>query len=308
MLRNLFIAGSLLLVAPGFASARVLEVGPGKAFAQPSEAIRQAGDGDIVRIDPGIYVDCAIVTANRLVIEGTGPDARAVMAEKVCNGKGILITNGNDITIRNITLRNARVAERNGAGIRAQGGNLTIDHVRFIENENGILAGDLPGANMLIRDSVFERNGTCAKACAHGVYVGRLASLTIENSQFSATNEGHHVKSRAARLVVTGSDFADGAEGRSSYAIEAPNGGAVLVRGNRIQKGPKSENQIGAVVIGLGGVTQPTPAILVEDNVFTVDGGYPSFLVVNRTATEAMLKGNVLNGTAKPLDGSGVVK
>ena len=308
MLKKMPYVVSLLLLSTNFAAAKILEVGPGKPFARPSEAIRAAGDGDVVRIEPGAYLDCAIVTANNVTVEGTGPDGSAVMTDKVCSGKAILITNGNDIIIRNITLQRARVAERNGAGIRAQGGNLTIDRVRFIDNENGILAGDSPGANMLIRHSVFERNGTCARACAHGVYVGRLASLTIENSRFFATNEGHHIKSRAARLVVTGSDFADGAEGRSSYAIEAPNGGAVLVRGNRIQKGPKSENQSGAVVIGLGGVTQPTPEIVVEDNHFTVEGGYPSFLVVNRSATPAMLKGNALRGTARALDGAGEVK
>ena len=303
----LFVVSSLLIFSANIASAKTLEVGIGKPFARPSEAIGRAADGDVVRIDPGVYSDCAIVTANAVTIEGTGPDASAVMTDKVCAGKAILITNGNDITIRNITLQRAHVAERNGAGIRAQGGNLTIDHVRFINNENGILAGDLPGAAMLIRNSVFEGNGTCAKACAHGIYVGRLASLTVENSRFFETNEGHHIKSRARRLVVIGSDFADGAEGRSSYAIEAPNGGAMLVRGNRIQKGPKSENRSGAVVIGLGGVTQPTPEIVVEDNIFTVDGGYPAFLVVNRTTTAAMLKANVLHGTARALEGEGVV-
>ena len=304
----LFVVSSLLIFSANIASAKTLEVGIGKPFALPSEAIGRAADGDVVRIDPGVYSDCAIVTANAIIIEGTGPDASAVMTDKVCAGKAILITNGNDIIIRNITLQRAHVAERNGAGIRAQGGNLTIDRVRFINNENGILAGDLPGAAMLIRNSVFEGNGTCAKACAHGIYVGRLASLTVENSRFFETNEGHHIKSRARRLVVIGSDFADGAEGRSSYAIEAPNGGAMLVRGNRIQKGPKSENHSGAVVIGLGGVTQPTPEIVVEDNIFTVDGGYPAFLVVNRTTTAAILKGNVLQGAARALEGEGVVK
>ena len=88
----------------------------------------------------------------------------------------------------------------------------------------------------------------------------------------------------------------------------ASKGGTVFVRDNHIEKGPKSENHTGAVVIGLGGVDQPTPEIVVENNRFTVDGGYSSYLVVNRTATEAMLKGNVLLGGAKALDGDGQVK
>ena len=296
----------LALAAP--ASAKVLEVGKGKPYAAPSEAIAAAKDGDTVRIDAGEYYDCATVTANKLTIEGTGPDASAVLTDKVCSGKALLITNGQDITIRNLTLQRARVPDRNGAGIRAQGGNLTIEHVKFINNENGILAGDLPGANIVIRDSEFLRNGVCANACAHGIYIGHVASLTVERSKFFETKEGHHIKSRGRRLVVTGCDFADGPDGTSSYTIEASNGGTVIVRDNHIEKGPKSENHTGAVVIGLGGVDQPTPEIVVENNRFTVDGGYSSFLVVNRTATEAVLKGNVLLGGAKALDGDGHVE
>ena len=44
------------------------------------------------------------------------------------------------ITIRNLTLTRARVADFNGAGIRAEGGDLTIEHVRFIDDQDGILA------------------------------------------------------------------------------------------------------------------------------------------------------------------------
>ena len=51
----------------------------------------------------------------------------------------------------------------------------------------------------------------------------------------------------------------DGADGTSSYEIEAPNGGALMVRGNRIEKGPKTGNQETAISIGAEGVTQPDP-------------------------------------------------
>ena len=287
------------------ADARILCVGPGREFAAPSAAIAASKDGDTVRIDAGKYIDCAIVATNHLTIEGVGPNASAVITDKVCGGKALLITNGANITIRNITLQNARIAEGNGAGIRAQGNKLTIDHVKFINNENGILAGDIPNGEILIRDSDFLRNGSCARACAHGVYVGHIALLLVERSRFVETSEAHHIKSRARRTEVIGCDFADGETGTSSYQIEAPNGGNVIERDNTMQKGPKTGNQLGAVVIGLGGVDQPTREIVIEGNRFTVDGGYPSFLVINRTATEVQLNGNVLVGTAKLLDGPG---
>ena len=297
-----------LLLAPLAAAGKTLSVGKGRAYAAPSEAIAAARDGDTVQIDAGEYYDCAVVAANNLTIEGIGPKASAVLTDKVCGGKALLITNGRNITIRNLTLQRARVADRNGAGIRAQGGNLTIDHVKFINNEDGILGADSPDANIVIRNSAFLYNGVCAAQCAHGIYINHIASLTIENSKFFGTKQGHHVKFRGRRLVVTGCDFADGPEGTSSYSIEAPNGGSVIVRNNHFEKGPKSENHTGAVVIGMEGVTQPTPEITVENNSFVVDGGYTSYLVVNRTATEAMLKGNILKTTAKALDGDGVVK
>ena len=50
------------------ASAAVLEVGPGQAFAKPSDAIAKAHDGDTVRVAAGEYVDCATIRQNRFTI------------------------------------------------------------------------------------------------------------------------------------------------------------------------------------------------------------------------------------------------
>ena len=105
----------------GVAGAKILEVGAGKPYAMPSAAIAASADGDTVRIDAGTYTDCAIIATN-VTIEGAGPDASTVITDKICGGKALLVTNGTDITIRNLTLQNAKVAEHNGAGIRAQGG------------------------------------------------------------------------------------------------------------------------------------------------------------------------------------------
>ena len=104
------------------------------------------------------------------------------------------------------------------------------------------------------------------------------------------------------------SDLQDGPDGTSSYAIEVPNGGSLVARGNTIEKGPKSENHTGAIVIGMEGVTQPTREIIIENNTFRVDGNYSSYLLYNQTATEAVLKGNRLSGSARPLHGDGQVQ
>jgi hypothetical protein len=289
------------------ARAATLEVGAGKTYAAPSAAAAAAHDGDHIVIAAGSYFDCAVWRANDLTIEGAGPEA-TVITDKTCNGKALFITQGNNITIRNLMLTRARVPDGNGAGIRAEGGDLTIEHVQFVNNQNGILSGPSPGKKILVRDSVFMRNGSCDSACAHGIYVGQVALLRVERSKFFETKQAHSIKSRAQRTEVIGCDIADGADGTSSYPVEVPNGGSVVLRDNHIQKGPKSENHNGGLVIGSEGVTQPTPEIVVEHNTFLVQGDYSSYLVWNLTATEADLKGNILQGNAKALHGDGSVK
>jgi len=291
------------------ARAATLEVGPDKTYKLPSTAAAAAHDGDHISIAAGSYSDCATWKSNSLTIEGAGAGV-TVITGTPCAGKALFIAQGNDIIIRSLALTGAHVAEFNGAGIRAEGGDLTVEHVRFENNEDGLLAGSLPGKKIVIRDSAFIGNGTCAgpAGCAHGVYVGNIGLLRVEHSRFFGTRTGHHIKSRAQRTEVVGCDLADGASGTSSFAVDVPNGGAVLVRDNQIQKGPKSENHTAAVVIGAEGVTQPTPEIIVERNAFLVEGNFASHLVDNRTATQATLRGNTLRGNAMALLGAGTVK
>jgi hypothetical protein len=297
-----------LLSPPSPAVARTLEVGTGKAYTLPSEAAAAAADGDRILIAPGEYFDCAVVRANDVVIEGSDPAGGAVLTDKTCQGKALLVTAGNGITVRNLTLTRARVPDGNGAGIRAEGASLTVEHVHFINNQEGILTGAPEGSTLLVRDSEFVRDGACDGACAHGIYAGHIALLRVERSRFFETRHAHHIKSRALRTEVIDCDIGDGAQGTSSYLIDIPNGGAVLLRGSKLEKGPHSENHTAAIIIGAEGVTQPTREITVTGNSFRNDGDYPTIFVDNLTATEARLKDNHLSGTVKPLQGDGTVE
>ena len=303
----LALAQCAMPLAGGPALARTLEVGEGREFKLPSEAIRAARDGDRVVIDPGEYFDCAVVSANNLTIEGAKPDASAVMTDKACQGKALLVTTGRDITLRNLTLQRARVPDRNGAGIRAEGANLTIERVKFVNNENGILAADNLQSTITIRDSDFLRNGSC-EPCAHGVYVNQLKLLRIERSRFADTRRAHHIKSRAQRTEVIATETRDGDNGTASYHIDISNGGSVVVRDSTMQKGPKAENRSAMIMIGAEGVTQPTREITIENNTVVNTGDYRTTFVVNLTATEAMLKGNRITGPVQPLRGDGEVR
>ncbi len=292
-------------LAPSMAMARVLDVGPGLPFVLPGTAAAQAHPGDVIRIAPGLYQDCMVITADRVTIEGTGPEV--VLADRTCQGKGILVISGRDVTVRGLTLRGALVPDRNGAGIRAEGGNLTIENTRFLENENGILTGSTPAAAIHIRDSLFFGNGRCDPICAHAVYAGQIGLLRIERTRFLDTRAGHHIKSRATRTEIVDSDIADGPTGTASYLIDIPNGGDVLIERTTLSKGPLSGNPV-AVMIGAEGATTPTLYLRARGNQFDNAMGREVTFLVNRTRTPALLEGNRLSGQVRPLEGPGTVR
>ena len=299
------LAALLTGCANGPSDARVLNVGPAQQYNLPSQAAAVARQGDTIRIAPGEYTDCAVWRANRLTIEGIGNGA--VIANKSCAGKAIFVIDGNDVTVRNLAFEHAEVADHNGAGIRAEGRNLIVEHSRFIDNENGILGNTVPGSTVRISDSEFRGNGKCQPQCAHGIYINAVDKLEVERSRFIDQHVGHHIKSRALNTVLVGNDISDGPNGNSSYLVDVPNGGNLLIQGNRFEKGPHSENDDTAIAIGFEKVTHPSTSLVVRGNSFTNDMQKPTAFVHNRTLTPAVLSGNHLQGDVTPLVGPGTV-
>ena len=130
----------------------------------------------------------------------------------------------------------------------------------------------------------------------------------MERTIFRDTRRGHHIKSRALRTEVVDCDIEDGPTGTASYLIELPIGGNILIKHNKMVKGPNAENHAAAIMIGAEGVRQPTREILVEGNQFRSEGNWPTVFVYNMTATEAVLRGNHIEGRGvEPLHGDGMV-
>jgi len=303
------IAAVVILGTVDTASAETLRVGAEQQYKMPSQALAHAHDGDTIAIEPGTYFDCSLVNQNNLTIEGTGPGV--VMTDKMCKGKALLITNGDNITIRNLTLQRARVPDLNGAGIRAQGGKLTVVNLRFLDNQDGILTAQNPTSAIRVIGSEFVGNGRCGggKGCAHGIYAGSIASLDVENSRFFDTHAGHNIKSDAASTTVLNCDIEDGANGTSSYQIDVPNGGTVRIEGNKLEKGPLAQNWGTAISIGEGGVTHPSNGLIVRNNTLINNTGHETTFVHNITATPAQLSSNVFKGSSViPLTGDGTVR
>ena len=155
--------------------------------------------------------------------------------------KGLFVPlTGVNFTVENLIFRDANSWDRNGAGIRHEGEDLTVINCTFERNEDGILATGSETGDIVIDRSRFIDSGF-GDGMSHGIYVSSGATLTVRDSEFIGTRIGHHIKSLAGETTVTGTTL-DDAHGRTSYAIDASRGGKLTVTGNVITQSVDSEN------------------------------------------------------------------
>lgn len=261
-------------IAGAVRGAQTLEVGPGKRFALPSEAIRAAGDGDIVEIDTrGVYEkDVTYVRANNLTVRGVGPGRALLDAQGTSAGrKGIFVTTGNDITIENIEFRNPG-GEVNAAGIRAEGRNLTVRNCRFYECRDAILGG---AGQVLIEFSEFSHCGHNAQPATHNLYMGGRVDRLIYRFNYSTHSyRGHLLKSRAKENWILYNRITDD-EGSGSAVVDLPNGGVAVLVGNILQKGPHGGNNR-LIAYGMEGVKHTVNALHVVNNTLIWENRRPA--------------------------------
>jgi hypothetical protein len=185
---------------------------------------------------------------------------------------------------------------------------LTVDRCTFRNNQDGILAANNPANTLVVRHSTFDGNGACLpdKGCAHGIYAGFVGLFRVENSRFVNTQVGHHIKSRARRTEIVDNTIEDGRTGTSSYLIDLPDGGSLLMTGNRLEKGARSQNPTAAVSIAEEGAKRKPGEIVISGNTF-VNRGRPTVFVLNDGKDHARLTDNAIKGPARALQGPGSV-
>ena len=287
-------AGGKLITVPSTSTAegaakpagRVLKVGPQQEIRLVSTAAKLAQDGDTIEIEAGDYPgDTAVWKQNNLTIRGIGGRARLIAAGASAEGKAIWVMRGGRITVENIEFHDARVADKNGAGIRFERGQLIVRHCRFTNNENGILTGS--GHMLLeIENSEFGHNGA-GDGYSHNLYVGAIQTLRVTGSYFHHARGGHLLKSRAAENFILYNRLTDEAGGRASYELEFPNGGLAYVIGNIIQQSATTENGV-IISYGAEGYKHPVNQLYLINNTLHDErpqGGYflaakPGFQVV----------------------------
>ena len=119
-----------------------------------AEAAKIAQDDDVVEILPGNYRgDVAVWLQKRLTIRGIGETPTLNADGKSAEGKAIWVFRDGEFVVENVAFEGARVADRNGAGIRFERGKLTVRRCRFTDNENGLLTANFVDSELVIEDS-----------------------------------------------------------------------------------------------------------------------------------------------------------
>jgi hypothetical protein len=260
----------LITVAP----AATLKVGPHQAFAKPSQAIQAAKDGDTIEIEAGVYPgDVATIRANQLTIRGVGNGRVKLPANgKDAGGKAIWVVVGSDLTVENIEFSGVRVRDRNGAGLRPEGKNLTVRNCRFFDCENGILGGN---GEMLFEGCEFEHCGPVADPATHSLYIGeRCTKLIFRHNYSTDVIQGHLLKSRAKESWLLYNRLTD-EHGSGSAVADFPNGGVVVVIGNVLHKGARGNNSR-VIAYGMEGIKHQRNALCVVNNTMVYDHRHTS--------------------------------
>jgi hypothetical protein len=218
-----------------------LSVGQNQQYVTIAAAVAASQSGDVITVQAGTYTNDWLNIDHDLTLTAQGGWVKLVTNQaQPPDGKAYITESGN-VTISGFDISGVTVPDANGAGVRYQGGNLTLDNVFIHDNQEGLLgAADLSGS-ITITNSEFARNGLGGDGHTHAIYVGPVSNFTLTNSYIHDTNIGHEVKSRAQNNVITGNRIFDN-DASASYSINLPNGGTATITGNVIQQGPNSQN------------------------------------------------------------------
>ena len=240
----------------------------GRSFVRLQDAVNAIGGGKgTIRFASLRFSDCAVQTEGEIAYVAQVP-GQAVFDGAACEGKAALVLRGRAARVEGLVFSNIRVADKNGAGIRLEAGNLAVSQSWFRDSEQGILTAGVPDAAIVIDKSTFTRLGTCegAGGCAHSLYVGDYGSLTVTRSRFEAGRGGHYLKSRAARMIVENNSFDDTGGKVTNYMIDAPAGAIGRIVDNWFVQGRDKENYSAFIALGAEGKAHPSDGLFIAGN------------------------------------------
>ena len=252
-----------------------LKVGLGQQYSTIASAVAASRDGDILQVQAGTYTNDFAQINTKITLQGVGGMVKMVAQGGTLADKGIFITN-TDVTIDHFEFTGAVSTSGNGAGIRYQGGNLTVTNSYFHNNQNGILGNPAANGTITIDNSEFGHNGA-GDGLTHNLYVTEIAKLTVTDSYFHDAVVGNEIKSRAAETIISNTRIFDNAS-TASWSIDLPYGGKAVLTGNVIEQGVASQNS-NIISFGVEGKLHPGSSLTMTDNIVINDKSYGNLLV-----------------------------
>ena len=274
-----------------------LTVGSGAQYSTISAAVAASSSGDTINVDAGTYTNDFPGIYHNLTLQAVGGTVKMVATQAPPNGKAIIDEGGSgvNVTINGFDLSGAQVSDGNGAGIRYEGGTLTLNSDTLHNNQDGLLSNADPNGSITVNGSTFANNGSGSGA-THNIYVGDIGNFTAQNSTFTGAVVGHEIKSRAQNNTIVNNTIEDGPSGTASYDIDLPNGGNALIQGNVIEKGPNAQNPSAISFGEEGGVYGSSSLTVTGNTMLNDDTSNYTHAVVNDTGVTASVTNNTLYG------------
>ena len=299
-MKPIFALGALILaatplIAQSDAPFEIVE--SGKSFYRLDDAVKSIGDGDAtIRIAPGTYPDCASQRGGNIIYKAAVP-GKVVFDGGACEGKATLVLSGLSATIDGLIFQNIRVADRNGAGIRLEKGNLTVTNSMFRDSEQGILSGNDPQSEIVIDQTTFAGLGGCPGGnCSHSLYIGDYGKLTVKRSRFERGTGGHYVKARTRLVSITDSSFDDTKGRETNYMIDLPAGSKGVISGNEFVQGANKENHSAFITVAPESRDFPSAGLVVTNNIASLSPAatWPSTFVADWSREPLKISANRL--------------
>lgn len=280
----------------------------------------------VINAQPGTYLNDFPTVNHAMTIQRDLTKTGFVVMQATVplpNQKGIILTNAN-LTVTGLRLTGAWIDNSlggNGAGIRDQNmspnAKLVVIGTQFDGNQEGILTGYNPAQTVQLSWVKVKNNGNPdPNWWQHGIYIGGVKSLSVDNSVFCGQLIGHEIKSRAASTTITktkiydgATDTADGCRASSaSYAIDTPNGGVVSISSNTIVQGPDTQNN-SIIAYGEEGMKFTTNSMSVANNTINSSGvNATGIFIPNCPVKVENLSTNTITGVNTVINPAGCIQ
>ncbi|MBR0553794.1 right-handed parallel beta-helix repeat-containing protein [Stakelama marina] len=275
----------------------------GRSFAHLDDALASLGGGNgTIRIAPGRYRDCAVQESGSVAYVAEVP-GKAVFDRAICEGKASLVLRGRSAKVDGLVFMHTFVPDGNGAGIRIEKGDLTVENAMFLDGQSGILSASDPDSSITIDHSTFAGLGKDPTGNgAHSIYIGDYGLLTVTNSRFERGTGGHYLKCRAPVVTILDNSFDDSQGSHTNYMIDLSNGASGRIAGNSFLQGAGKDNYSTMISVAPEGAKNSSEGLVIEDNRAWLAPAFEhsTTFVGNWSNDRVTVRGNELANRIKP--------